>query len=89
MSVEEFKTAISQLAHSLRHASGVSKEGRQEGIEQLYELGRQGLVDEEVRSKKGVLRAVVRSLSETFQTGGGLAEIWSTWGPQVQSFLGI
>lgn len=81
--------ALKRLAEAVASSPSVTQEIRSQVLEGLDELGSQASRPVEQRSKPFALRAVFSQIGEALQAAGGLAEIWSTWGPVIKGFFGF
>jgi ABC-type transporter Mla subunit MlaD len=81
--------ALKALTDAVAASDELIDETRSSALEQLETLSEQALLPENERMKPGILRAIGNALSSTLATAGGLAEVWSTWGPSVLAFLGL
>jgi hypothetical protein len=79
--------ALTQLTEAITSSTELSDTDRTEMLQQLNELSRQAASPESERSR-GVAKAILGSVAATLGAAGGLAEVWSTWGPQIAAFFG-
>ena len=87
--LKEVAAAINALADAVAVSTELTDELRSSTLDQLESLSQQALLPEKERMKRGVLKALGTALSLTLSAVGGLAEIWSTWGPAIQKFIGL
>lgn len=81
--------ALNALTDAVAASVELIDEVRSSALEQLETLSQQALLPENERMKPGILRAIGSALSSTLAAAGGLAEVWSTWGPSVLTFFGL
>jgi hypothetical protein len=81
--------ALNALTDAVAASIELTNEAKSLMLEQLESLSKQALLPEEERMKPGVLKAIGSTLSSTLAAAGGLAEVWSTWGPAVLAFFGL
>jgi len=80
---------IQSLAEQILKSVQLTKEVKEEVLEQLSEISEQANLLPEKRSKKSVIKAIFKSIGATLNSAGNLAEVWSTWGKDIASFFGI
>lgn len=85
----EVAEAIKQITEAVSKSSDLAATNKSMVLEQLEELSEQALLPAENRSKPGILKAIISTLATTLGAAGGLAEVWSTWGPAIQKFFGL
>lgn len=85
-----------EVAQALRHLTDevvasdeLSEETKVEIIQQLKELSRQAALPSGNRSSRGVLKAILTSITCGIGTASGLATVWSTWGETIGRFFGF
>jgi len=81
--------ALGHLTEAAAASQELSPEQRSDLLQQLDEMSRQATIHPEQRAKPGAVRAVLAAVATTFGAAGGLAEVWSTWGPAVKTFFGL
>lgn len=86
---EAVARALRSLAESIENNESLQPETRATVLDQLEELSTQAALPVEERSKAGVLKAIVNGIASTLSAAGGLAEVWTTWGPVIQRFFGF
>lgn len=85
---EEMAEAFGKITEAIGN-SALDDETKEEALEQVEALAEQAALPEESRSSRGVIKAVFAALGDTMSAGGGLAEIWSTWGSAISKFFGL
>lgn len=85
----EVAEAIKQITEAVSKSPDLAGTTRSMVLEQLEELRKQALLPAENRSKHGIIKAIISTLATTLGAAGGLAEVWSTWGPAIQKFFGL
>jgi hypothetical protein len=85
----EVAEAIKQITGAVSKSPDLAAPIRSMVLEQLEELSKQALIPIENRSKPGIIKAIISTLATTLSAAGGLAEVWSTWGPAIQKFFGL
>jgi hypothetical protein len=81
--------ALNALTDAVAASVELMDEARSSALEQLETLSEQALLPENERMKPGILKTIGSALSSTLAAAGGLAEVWSTWGPPVLAFFGL
>ena len=81
--------ALTCLAEAVVHSRDLPDKARAEVLHQLTELSRQALLPANERVPSGILRAIVAAASNSLQSAAALAQVWSTWGAQIQRFFGL
>ena len=81
--------AINALTDAVAGSTELTNEVKSSTLEQLESLSEQALLPEKERMKPGILRAIGTAVGSTLTAAGGLAEIWSTWGPAIMKFFGV
>jgi stage III sporulation protein SpoIIIAA len=81
--------ALKNITEAVAASQEVNEEQRSEILDQLDELSSQAALPSDKRAKLGVIKAVLASLATTLGAAGGLAEVWSTWGPAICTFFGV
>jgi hypothetical protein len=85
----EMATALRQLVGAVSKSEELTKQQRSEILEQLEEIARQANTPPERRVTSGVLKSALSGIATTLGAAGGLAEVWSTWGPAIATFFGL
>ena len=85
----EVATALRQLADAVSKNQELSDKQRTEILAQLDEIARQANTPAEKRSALGVIRSILSGIATGLGAAGGLAEVWSTWGPAIAKFFGL
>jgi hypothetical protein len=81
--------AIEKLTQAVTGSQKLQDQEKTVVLEQLEELSKQAVLPADQRVKPGALKAVVNGVATTLGAAGGLAEVWSTWGPVVMRFFGL
>ncbi len=84
---KEFSDAIKMVTEAVSECSGLEDNERSETLEQLEELSYQALLQPDMRVKQGVLKGIFTTMSATLSAAGGVAAVWSTWGPVIRQFF--
>lgn len=85
----ELVIALRKVTEATNKSQELTQEQQSELLEQLEEIARQANTSPNKRAAPAVIKAVLSSIAMTIGTGGGLAEIWSTWGPAIKAFFGF
>ena len=85
----EVAESIKQITEAVSKSHDLTESTKLTVLEQLEELSKQALIPIENRSKSGIIKAIISTLATTLSTAGGLAEVWTTWGPAIQKFFGL
>lgn len=85
----EIAESIKQITEAVSKSHDLTESTKLTVLEQLEELSKQALIPIETRSKSGIIKAIISTLATTLGAAGGLAEVWSTWGPSIQKFFGL
>jgi len=83
----EVAKAFKALTEAVAASEETGESQRNEILDQLDELSRQAGAIEAGEARPGVIRALLAGLGGTLSAAGGLAEVWSTWGPAIQGFF--
>lgn len=86
---DEVADALKNITAAVAESTELAVEVKSDTLEQLETLSAQAILPENERSKPGVMKAVLTTLSGTITAAGSLAGIWSTWGPAIQKFFRI
>ena len=81
--------ALTQLTEAVASDQGIGRDERADILEQLEELTRQATLPSEETPKPAVVKEILTALATTLGAAGGLAEVWSTWGPAICQFFGF
>ena len=81
--------AINALTDAVAASNELEDEVKTSTLEQLESLSEQALLPAKERMKPSILKAIGATVASTLSAAGGLAEIWSTWGPAIMKFFGI
>lgn len=85
----EIANALETIARAVAAANEISDDQKKEYLDQINELGKEAVLDPDRRLNPGVINAILKSLAISLGAIGGLAEIWSTWGPDLSTFFGL
>lgn len=85
----ELAIALRKVTEATNNSQELTRKQQTELLEQLGEIARQAKISPNKRAGPAVIRVVLSSIAATIGTGGGLAEIWSTWGPAIKAFFGL
>ncbi len=85
----EVANALKALTESVTRSAEMSPRERTELLDNLEELSRQAALAEKKRAKPAVIKSILLGISTTLAGVGGVAEVWSTWGPTIQRFFGF
>ena len=80
--------AFQNLIEAVKASQNISSQQQIEILEQLELLSAQATLAPPDR-KAGLIKPTLSALAATLSAGGGLAEIWSTWGDVIEEFFGI
>lgn len=86
---EEAAEALKKIAEAVTHSAEIAAAERSELLELLEELSTQAVLSSSQRAKPGVIRGILTGLATGLAAAGGLAEVWSTWGPAILTFFGL
>jgi hypothetical protein len=86
---QEAAEALKKVTEAVTHSAGLTARERTELLELLDELSKQAVLSRTQRAKPGVVKGVLTGLATGLAAAGGLAEVWSTWGPAIQRFFGL
>lgn len=86
---DEVADALKNIASAVAESTDLADIDKSNTLEQLESLSEQAILPEKERSKPGVIKAVIATLSGTLAAAGNLAGIWSTWGPVIKKFFGL
>jgi hypothetical protein len=79
--------AIRSLTEAVLASKDLGENHTKEALEQMEFLSNQCVSLTENRSKNAVISAVVASLRQLVSTAADLSQIWSLWGPKLESAL--
>lgn len=80
--------ALKYLTEAVANSQELPTDERSQALDQLAELSRQAALSPDERAKPGVVKALLAGVAATIGAAGGLAEVWSTWGPAIKAFFG-
>ena len=83
----EVAKAIKALAEAVAGNKEIADLQRHEILDQLNELSQQAATVRTGQARAGVVRALLMGLATSLSAAGGLAEVWSTWGPVIEDFF--
>ncbi|MBL7254298.1 hypothetical protein [Paractinoplanes lichenicola] len=86
---QEVSSALKGMRKAILADAEIDETARTELLETLEEIAAQANAPTDRRMSRGALRALVAGFAGSAATAGGLAEVWSTWGPQISQFLGL
>jgi hypothetical protein len=81
--------AFKALTEAVASSGELDDTTRSDLIEQLEELSNQATLSADKRVKTGVIKGMFVGLATGLSAAGGLAEVWSTWGPAISAYFGI
>ena len=87
-SQHQITEALKSLTESVKASQDISSQQRAEILEQLEVLSTQATLAPS-EWKAGLIKPILLALSTALSAGGGLAEIWSTWGNMIESFFDV
>ena len=85
---QQVAEALKHLTEAVAESKEITSEQKDETLEQLELLSEQAILPAPER-KTGLIKPTLGVLSTTFSAGGGLAEIWNTWGTPIKAFFGV
>ena len=86
---DEVAEALKWVTEAVTHCLEITAAQRSELLELLDELSSQAVLGLSERAKPGVIKGILAALATGLGAAGGLAEVWSTWGPCIQAFFGV
>ena len=88
---DDFKVAqaFSKLSKAVAYSKELSTNQRSEILDLLEEMAIEAGKKPENRLNKSAIKAIFASIATGVGIAGGLAEVWSTWGPIISGFFGI
>lgn len=81
--------AINALTDAVAGSNELADKVKTSTLEQLESLSEQALLPEKERMKPSILSAIGTAVESTLTAAGGLAEIWSTWGPAIMKYFAV
>ena len=84
---ENLVEAIKSLTEAMMASKDVKEDDAKQALEHLEFLSSQAALPTEKRSKGGIVKSVLNGLSQLISTASDVAQIWSTWGPKLESAL--
>jgi hypothetical protein len=85
----EFAYAIKNITEAVSKSDELVRETKTAVLEQLAEITNQARLPVEGRMKPGALKAVISTVATTLSAAGGLAAVWSTWGPSILALFAL
>lgn len=86
---ENIAQAFKEIVESTLSCQSFKTESeRKDLIDQVNVLAEQAVL-EESRRKTGVVKMALTAIGGTCAAVGGLAEVWSTWGPSMSQYFGV
>lgn len=79
--------AIRSLTEAVMASKDLGENYTKEALEQMEFLSKECVSPAQDRSKNAVISATVAGLRQLVSTAADLAQIWSTWGPKLESAL--
>lgn len=79
--------AIKNITEAVGDSPDLTPEKREEALGLLGDLGKQAVAPQEHRSSPASLRAMAIGLATICSAAGGVAEVWTTWGPAIFDFF--
>lgn len=86
---QDISSALDGMREAILADAQVDGAARTELLETLEEIATQANAPADQRMSRGALKTLVAGFAASTATAGGLAEVWSTWGPQISQFLGL
>ena len=81
--------ALKQITEAVTGCLEITAAQRSDLLELLDELSKQALLSRSEQAKPGVIKGILAALATGLGAAGGVAEVWSTWGPSIESFFGL
>ena len=85
---EDVFNAFRELTQSVVDAEELEKPIKNETLDLLEGVAEQAALPADKRSI-GRVKLFCAAIAGTLSAAGGLAEVWSTWGPQILRFFGL
>ena len=85
---QQIAEALRILTDAVKSCQDVSSQVQTEILEQMHLISEQATLAPPER-KMGLIKPTLAALTTTLSAGGGLAEIWSTWGMTIENFFDI
>ena len=85
----EIANALKELTEAVAGSGDLPPEERTHVLESLEELSKQAALPANERAKLGVIKSLALGVGSTVSAAGGLAEVWSTWGPAIRAYFGF
>jgi hypothetical protein len=84
---EKAAEGLKEITEAVTRCLEISAAERSELLDMLDELSRQALLMRSKRAKPGVVKGILAAVATGLSAVGGLAEVWSTWGPAIERFF--
>lgn len=85
----EMAKALKELTEAVAGSGELSADDRSYVLENLEELSNQAALPQNERAKSGIIKSVAAGVGGSLSAAGGLAEVWSTWGPVIRAYFGV
>jgi len=85
----EVATALKNLTEAIADSQELEPEKRSEALELLGDLSKQAALPKESRANLASLRVIGSALTSICTTAGGLASVWSAFGPVIKAYFGF
>ena len=82
-----FAQGVKCLTEAVMASKELKEDQMKQALEHLEFLSSQAALPTEKRSKGGIVKSVLNGLSQLISTASDVAQIWSTWGPKLESAL--
>lgn len=86
---EGLASALREINNAITSTRELDETQRTEAVELLEEICHQATLAPQERVKPSVLRSTLGGLGNLIGAAGSLAQIWSTWGPQIRTYFGL
>lgn len=81
--------ALKELTEAFTESKEIGEDQRKEALELLEDVSDQAAQPPEKRSRSGVIKAVLDSLSNLAGTATSLEKAWAAWEPHLRQFFGL
>jgi hypothetical protein len=85
----ELAEALKRVTEAVTNCLEITSAHRSELLELLDELSKQAILSRSERVKPAVIKEILTGLATGLGAAGGLAEVWSAWGPSIRGFFGV
>lgn len=82
-------SALIALTEAIASSQEIDTSQRNDLLDQIEELSKQATLPPEKRAKIGIIKSLTAGIATGLAAAGGLAEVWSTWGPAIRTYFGI